>query len=30
MNSERNGTSAFTSREIDQIIKAARAQKKKQ
>jgi prevent-host-death family protein len=28
--SERNGTSSLTSRQIDQIIKATRAQKKKQ
>jgi prevent-host-death family protein len=28
--SERNGTNTVTSREIDQIIKATRAQKKKQ
>jgi prevent-host-death family protein len=28
--SERNGTNALTSRQIDQIIKATRAQKKKQ
>ena len=28
--SERNGTNTVTSRQIDQIIKAARAQKKKQ
>ncbi|MGB2632858.1 MAG: type II toxin-antitoxin system Phd/YefM family antitoxin [Candidatus Acidiferrum sp.] len=28
--SERNGASAFTSRQIDQIIKASRTQKKKQ
>jgi prevent-host-death family protein len=27
--SERNGTSSLTSRQIDQIIKASRAQKKK-
>jgi prevent-host-death family protein len=28
--SERNGTNALTSRQIDQIVKATRAQKKKQ
>ena len=27
--SERNGTNALTSRQIDQVIKATRAQKKK-